>query len=62
MTTGLGLYGTHSILGANIRCLKAKYDLNIKVINDLWKRLCQDQSNSIRTCEQIKVMLYERYS
>ena len=60
MITGMGLYGRHSILGANIRHLKAKYDMNIKVINDSWKRLCQDQNNIIRTCEQIKELCYMR--
>ena len=60
MITGMGLYGKHSILGANIRHLKAKYELNIKVINDSWKRLCHDQSNIIRTCEQIKELCYMR--
>ena len=60
MITGMGRYGKHSILGANIRHLTAKYELNCKVIYSKWKSLCQDQDEIIRVCEQIKELCFMR--
>ena len=56
----MGLYGKHSILGANIRHLKAKYEMNSKVVDELWERSCQDQDDIIRSCEQIKELCFMR--
>ena len=54
MITGMGIYGKHSILGANVRHLFAKFEMSSKFIDDKWKSLCQDQGEIIRTSEQIK--------
>ena len=60
MITGMGLYGKHSILGANARYLLYKYEMKCKVIDHKWKRLCQDQGELIRKSEQIKELCYMR--
>ena len=60
MITGMGRYGKHSILGANIRHLTAKYELKCKVIDSKWKSLCQGQNEIIRVCEQIKELCFMR--
>ena len=60
MITGMGIYGKHSILGANIRHLTAEYDLSTKVINDIWNQSCHDQGDIARTCEQLKELCFMR--
>ena len=60
MITGMGIYGKHSILGANVRHLTAKFEMSSKFIDDKWKSLCQDQGEIIRTSEQIKEPCFMR--
>ena len=60
MITGMGLYGKHSIFGANARHLIYKYDLNCKIVDQKWKTVCLDQDELIRTSEQIKELCYMR--
>ena len=60
MITGMGIYGKHSILGANVRHLTAKFEMSCKFIEDKWKSLCQDQGEIIRTSEQIKELCFMR--
>ena len=58
--TGMGVYGQHSILGANARHLIYKYDMNCKVVNQEWKRQCTKQAELIRMSQQIKELCYMR--
>ena len=60
MITGMGMYGKHSILGANVRHLTAKFEMDCKFIEGKWKTLCQDQGEIIRTSEQIKELCFMR--
>ena len=60
MITGMGIYGTHSILGANVRHLKAKYNMNCKVVDQQWNTLCHGTGELKRKCEQIKELCYMR--
>ena len=54
MITGMGLYGKHSIIGANARHLIYKYDLNCKVVDQMWRTICMDQGELVRIGEQVK--------
>ena len=60
MITGMGIYGTHSILGANVRHLSAKYNMKCNEIDKKWKTLCQDTGDLTRKCIQIKELCYMR--
>ena len=60
MITGKGIYGTHSFLGANVRHLSAKYNMNCKIIDQNWKVLCQNKGDLTRKCEQIKELCFMR--
>ena len=62
MITGMGIYGKHSILGANVRHPTAKFELNSRFVEEKWKSLCQDQGEIIRTSEQIKELCFMRDS
>ena len=56
----MGLYGKHSILGANARHPIVKYNLNCNVVENKWRELCTDQSNVVRVSEQIKELCFMR--
>ena len=58
--TGMGLYGKHSIIGANARHLIYKYDLNCKVVDQMWRTICMDQDELVRIGDQIKELCYMR--
>ena len=60
MITGMGIYGKHSILGANVKHLTAKFEMSGNFIEDKWKSSCQDQGDIIRTSEQIKELCFMR--
>ena len=60
MITGMGIYGTHSILGSNVRHLMAIYNMNCKVVDQKWNILCQGTGELKRKCEQIKELCYMR--
>ena len=62
MISGMGLYGKHSIFGANARHLIAKYELSIKNLTNEWKKLYSNQSNLVRVSEQIKELCNMRDS
>ena len=52
--TAMGLYGSHSILGGNIRLLNVEYKLNSNVINKLWLNKCNELNDAIRVGDQIR--------
>ena len=60
MITGMGLYGSHSIIGQNFKYLNVKYDLSKNNVTKSWDRTCQSQTNKIRLSEQIKELCYLR--
>ena len=62
MVTGMGMYGYHSILGQNMKYLQTKYNLNAKVVNEKWRKTCQEQEEKVRLCHQIKELCYMRDS
>ena len=60
MITGMGLYGKHSILGANTRHLSFKYCLDCKFVDREWERLSAGQDDLVRVSEQIKELCWMR--
>ena len=58
--TGMGVYGKHSILGANARHLTYKYDMNCKLVKQVWKRQCIEQDEVTRVSHQLKELCYMR--
>ena len=62
----MGLYGSYSILGGNIRWLKYKYNLDVKQICKQWKDTCNNEMHAplIRQAIQIKELcqMRDRYS
>ena len=58
--TGMGLHGYHSILGQNIKYLKAKYDLKSHNVSTYWKNICHVQQDLIRQCNQIRELCHMR--
>ena len=58
--TGMGLHGYHSILGQNIKYLKAKYELKSHNISTYWKTICHVQQDLIRQCNQIRELCHMR--
>ena len=60
--TGMALYGSHSVLGQNIKYLSYKYNLDINCLFKCWNDYCNDNSELIRQCEQIKELCRMRDS
>ena len=58
--TGMGIYGKHSILGANYRHLISKYELRTNNVLKEWDSTCSKQTNLIRIADQIKELCYMR--
>ena len=58
----MAIYGSHSVLGQNIKHLSYKYNLNTNVVNKCWYIACQQQSELVRLCEQIKELCILRDS
>ena len=52
--TGIGLCNTHSIMGANARCLNAVYSMDVAEVALSWKTLCETESDRICTSVQIR--------
>ena len=62
MITGMAIYGSHSVLGQNIKHLSYKYNLNTNEVNKCWYTTCQQQTELVRLCEQIKELCILRDS
>ena len=62
MITGMALYGSHSVLGKNLKFLLYKYNLNVNEINKFWQRKCSEQDELTRLCCQIKELCLIRDS
>ena len=60
--TGMGLCGSHSIIGQNYRYLSYKYDMDIKILMKSWDNICQEQHDIIRVSDQIKELCNMRDS
>ena len=54
--SNMGLYGSYSTLGGNIRWLQYKYNLDVKQIYKQWNDTCYDELHTpiIRQAMQIK--------
>ena len=55
--TGIGLCNTHSIMGANARCLYAVYSMDVAEVALSWKILCETESDRICTSVQIRELI-----
>ena len=55
--TGIGLCNTHSIMGANARCLNAVYSMDVAEVALSWKTLCETESDRICTSVQIRELI-----
>ena len=62
MITGMGIYGTHSVIGRNFNHLCAKYDMSISKLYSCWKADCQIQTDLVRRSDQIKELIEVRDS
>ena len=64
--SNMGLYGSYSTLGGNIRWLQYKYNLDVKQIYKQWNDTCNDELHTpiIRQAMQIKELcqMRDRYS
>lgn len=55
--SNMGRHGTHSIMGANYRHFKYKYDMNVLNVNQSWKNICENNCEIVRVCEQVKELI-----
>ena len=49
----MGVYGTYSVIGGNVRLLRQKYDMNVKEIHQVWNDTCNSESEIVRQVEQV---------
>ncbi len=59
----MGLFGTYSNMGGNIRLLIGKYDINVKNVVKAWNERISKNEELVRVCEQVKevVGMTDRY-
>ena len=62
MITGMGLYGTHSVLGKSYNYLMAKHGMSIVKLYNGWEAACQQHTDLKRTSDQIKELIVIRDS
>ncbi len=58
--SNMGLYGSHSIMGANFKHLNRKYYMDESNVYSKWKYVCVNNEELIRICMQIKELINMR--
>ena len=62
MIAGMGLVGTHSVVGKNYNYLMAKYNMSVNDLYSSWKAVCQQEHDLIKRCDQINELIVNRDS
>jgi hypothetical protein len=56
----MGIYSSYSIMGGNFKHLRDKYGMNANKVNKQWNESCFNNEFVIRTCMQVKELIYLR--
>ena len=61
--SNMGIYGSYSIFGGNVRSLELNYNLNVKNVLEKWERNCESDDDIVRVVEQVKELckIRDRY-
>ena len=57
---GMSQFGSHSVLGCNIRYLYSKFDMSCNEVMKSWNHICLEDFDNKRVAEQIKELVYVR--
>ena len=54
MVINMGIHGTYSVIGGNVRMLRYKYNMDVKEILKSWNETYHNESEIIRQVEQVR--------
>ncbi len=58
--SNMGRYGSHSIMGSNLKHLNRKYCIDQSNVYSKWKHVCANNEEIIRICMQAKELINMR--
>ncbi len=52
--TNMGLNGTHSVIGSNMRAMRSRYNMDVNNVCKKWNTMCKNNCECIRVSNQIQ--------
>ena len=57
---GMSQFGSHSVMGCNIRFLQSEFDMNFKEVLYTWNHTCLNDVENKRVAEQVRELINVR--